>query len=90
MTATEMMYEAEILYESIASADAPGYNPREWSHLLTAGQEKVIKEIIDKGLDREEKYKKAISPLFKNISVAAAGFVITSHYVGFYLNYMDP
>jgi len=63
MTAVEMKYEAEILYESIASADAPGYTNKEWSYLLTAGQEKVIKEIIDKGLDREEKYKKAISPL---------------------------
>jgi len=63
MTAAEMKYEGEILYESIASGDAPGYTNKEWSYLLTAGQEKVIKDIIDKGLDREEKYKKAISPL---------------------------
>lgn len=69
MTAEEMKYEAEILYESIASADAPGYTNREWSYILTAGQEKVIKEIINKGLDREEKYKKAISPLLLPVLV---------------------
>ena len=44
MTAEEMKYEGELLYESIASADAPGYTNKEWSHLLTAGQEKVVKE----------------------------------------------
>ena len=63
MTAEEMKYEGELLYESIASADAPGYTNKEWSYLLTAGQEKVVKEIIKKGLDRDERYKKAISPI---------------------------
>lgn len=71
MTAAEMKYEGEILYESIASGDAPGYTNKEWSYLLTAGQEKVIKDIIDKGLDREEKYKKAISPLLTPETILA-------------------
>lgn len=70
MNATQMKYEAQLLYESIASADAPGYTSREWSFLLTAGQEKVIKEIIDQGLDEEEKHRKAISSLFIPMSVS--------------------
>lgn len=69
MTAEEMKYEGEILYESIASADAPGYTNREWSYLLTAAQEKVVKDIVDNGLDKEEKYKKAISPLLVPIEI---------------------
>lgn len=75
MTAEEMKYEAEILYESIASADAPGYENKEWSYLLTAGQEKVVKIIIDKGWDKEEKYKKAISPVCVPIEVTGVGLI---------------
>lgn len=50
MTPLEMKYEAELLYESIASADAPGYDNKEWSHILTMAQEEVVKRIIDNGL----------------------------------------
>ena len=43
MTALEMKEMAEIVYESIASNDAPGYSLYEWSVLLTDAQEQVIK-----------------------------------------------
>jgi hypothetical protein len=63
MTPLEMKYEAELLYESIASADAPGYDNKEWSHILTMAQEEVVQRIIDNGLDRNERAKKALSPI---------------------------
>ena len=75
MNATQMKYEAQLLYESIASADAPGYTSKEWSFLLTAGQEKVVKDIIDKGLDEEERYRKAISSLLIPMSVTGGSLV---------------
>jgi len=72
MLAAQMKYEGEILYASIASDAAPGYTNKEWSTLLTAGQEKVVKDIVDKGFDKEEKYRKAISPLYLPVIVLVA------------------
>ena len=62
LTASEMMYEAKILYESIASADAPGFTPREWSVLLTQAQEKVVNELC-RNLDKDEFSRKQLSNL---------------------------
>ena len=42
MTATDMSYEFNIVYESIASMAAPGYTEREKSVLLTQAQEEII------------------------------------------------
>ena len=44
MTATDMSYEFNIVYESIASMAAPGYTEREKSVLLTQAQEEIIIE----------------------------------------------
>jgi hypothetical protein len=72
MLAQQMKYEGEILYASIASDAAPGYTNKEWSTLLTAGQEKVVKDIVDKGWDKEEKYRKAIAALLSPTTVLLA------------------
>ena len=65
MTAREMRYEAEIIYESIASQDAPGYTDREWSVLLTQAQENIILDICKSGLDENELNRRKISKLLK-------------------------
>lgn len=63
LKASEMMYEAKVLYESMASADAPGFTPREWSVLLTQAQEKVVKDICADGVDKDEFNVTALSSL---------------------------
>ena len=54
MTATDMSYEFNIVYESIASMAAPGYTEREKSVLLTQAQEEIIIEVAQKGLDSND------------------------------------
>jgi len=63
LTAREMEYEAKIVYEGIASSDAPGYTSRQWSVLLTKAQESIIKEIINDGWDKNEVNRRVISKL---------------------------
>jgi hypothetical protein len=65
LTAQQMEYEAKLVYESLASADAPGYNSRMWSVLLTQAQEKIVLEVIKQGLDNDELNRRKISPLLK-------------------------
>lgn len=69
MTAEEMYFECELLYESFGSGDAPGYDEREWSYFLTLAQDTVVKSIVEDYLDREERYKKALSPIYNPQSV---------------------
>lgn len=66
LTAREMEYEAKVVYEALASADAPGYTSRQWSILLTQAQEKVVKSIIQEGVDKNEKNRRIVAKLIKN------------------------
>jgi hypothetical protein len=66
LTAKEMEYEAKIVYESLASGDAPGYTSRQWSILLTQAQEKLIKKIISIGFDKDEKNRRIVAKLLGN------------------------
>jgi hypothetical protein len=66
LTAREMEYEAKIVYEGIASADAPGYTSRQWSVLLTKAQEKIIEAVIEEGWDKNETNRRIISKLLVN------------------------
>lgn len=45
MTAEEMSYEFDVLYDKITNFDAPGYEPREKSTLLTKAQQELILKI---------------------------------------------
>ena len=51
MTSVEMGYEWKITYESMASANAPGYTSREISVLLTQSQEEIVIETAISNLD---------------------------------------
>ena len=68
LTAKEMQYEAKVVYEALASADAPGYTDRQWSILLTQAQEKVIIEITNEGLDKNEVNRRAVSKLLTSFT----------------------
>lgn len=73
LTAPQMLYEAKIVYEAIASADAPGYTSRQWSVLLTQAQENIIMETRKMGFDFDEFNRRLSHKLLteKTISIAA-------------------
>lgn len=48
MTAEEMSYEFDVLYDKITNFDAPGYEPREKSTFLTKAQEEIVRG-VEKG-----------------------------------------
>lgn len=68
LTASEMEYEAKVVYEAIASGDAPGYTNRQWSILLTQAQEKVVRQVILNGLDKDEHNRRVVSRLIRDYS----------------------
>ncbi len=63
LTSQEMKYEAQIAYEALASADAPGYTDKQWSILLTQAQENLVLSLCRSGMDAEELGRRAISKL---------------------------
>lgn len=54
MTAVEMEYEFKIVYESIASMNAPGYKSKEISVLLSQAQEEIAIEVAQKRMDSDD------------------------------------
>jgi len=84
LAATEMFYEAKIIYESIASTTSPGFNPREWSVLLTQAQEKVVLDIYSDGTERNEPNRKALYPLLKFVEKTSGDIDTNSSYPNAY------
>jgi hypothetical protein len=68
LSAAEMLYEAKVLYESIASADAPGYTNLQWSILLTRAQHNVVSRLSSEGFDKDEKHRAGLSTLLQPFS----------------------
>jgi len=71
LTASEMLYEAKVLYESIASADAPGYTNLQWSILLTRAQHNVVTRLWEEGYDKDEVHRGALSSLLNTITTSS-------------------
>jgi len=69
LTAKEMEYEAKVEYEALASGAAPGYTSRQWSILLTKAQEKLVRECISQGWDRDETSRRIITKLLHSFEV---------------------
>jgi hypothetical protein len=94
MTAREMQYEAKIIYESIASADAPGYTDRQWSIILTQAQEKVVLEICNDGIDKNEFNRRAVKKLQKTAEIDSSGIsedpLFGFYYVVFPDDFLHP
>lgn len=80
MNATQMSYEFNVVYEAIASNDAPGYEPHEKSLILSTAQEEVLNDILEEGIEENEFNRLAISPLIKKIEVASGNITSNSHY----------
>lgn len=78
MTSSQMKYEFQLLYDSIAGLHAPPYNDREISTLLTLAQERVIKNRLSPSadnkantLDETEKRKSEFDQLITNAKVTS-------------------
>ena len=63
LTAKQMVYEAKIFYEDIASNNAPSFTDREWSVILTNAQNQVVQEIYNTGYDDKEENRLGIQSL---------------------------
>lgn len=63
LTAKQMIYEAKIFYEDIASNNAPSFTDREWSVILTNAQSQVVTEIYRTGYDNNEENRTGIQSL---------------------------
>ena len=71
LSASQMLYETKILYESIASSAAPGYTNREWSVILTQAQEELINEMYLDGIEKDDFNKRVMQSLVTNTTRTA-------------------
>lgn len=78
MTFIEMRREAELLYESINSSDAPGFTDTEWGYILTAAQRKVVRRILEEGINKNAFNQLAIEYLVRAAIYTA--FATNTHY----------
>jgi len=78
MTFLEMRAEAELLYESINSSDAPGFTNTEWGGLLTVAQRRVVRRILNDGINKNAFNQLAIEFLVKEDSYSA--FALDTHF----------
>jgi hypothetical protein len=60
-----MRSEAELLYESINSAPAPGFTLAEWGQILTIAQRAVVIDILKEGVTRNTLNALAIEKLLQ-------------------------
>ena len=78
MTFLEMQSEAELLYESIDSSDAPGFTAVEWGEFFTMAQRKVVLKILREGINKDAFNMLAIEKLVKSDSYTS--FVDSTHF----------
>ena len=63
MTFAEMKLETKILYESINSSDAPGFQSSEWQIIFNLAQRKVVWDILNKGLTKDAFTMRMLEPI---------------------------
>jgi hypothetical protein len=68
MTSQEMSREFNIVFESVASMNAPGYTEYEKSVLLTQAQEDIAIEVAQKGMDSNDYARTVLEKLLTNYS----------------------
>ena len=78
MTFDQMRAEAELLYESINSSNAPGFLPIEWGQFLTIGQRRVVLRILGEGVTKNAFNQLAIEYLIKSDNYTA--FTVNAHF----------
>ena len=81
MTFAEMRSRAEILYESIDSANAPGFTDGEWGEILSQAQYKVVNDILKDGVAKNAFNRRAIDAIIltQEFTDTDAGVSIAAH-----------
>jgi len=79
MDALQMWNEFEIVYEAIASGDAPGYDPYEVSIILSEAQEQILKEILETGAESNDIKSLVIGP-FIEVDTATPTTAVSAMY----------
>lgn len=69
MTSQEMSKEFNIVFESVASMNAPGYTEYEKSVLLTQAQQDIAIEVAQKGLDSNDYARTVLDKLMTEYGV---------------------
>jgi len=85
MDAAQFAYEFDVVYESIASDNAPGYEVHEKSIILSRAQEEILNDILEEGVEANEFNRLAVSPIFKKVSVTSGNISSNSHYTNGYI-----
>lgn len=62
-----MKTRAEILYESIDSATAPGFTNSEWGEIFSQAQYKVVFDILKDGINRNAFNRRALDPIVRMV-----------------------
>lgn len=93
MTALEMKYEFRIVYESIASMNAPAYTDREISVLLTQGEEEVALEVAKNLQDGDDYARMVLEKLltpYNNPTVTSYSIITNAYSVAFPTGFFYP
>ena len=84
MTANEMSYRFDILYNKITKFDAPGYKDREKSELFNISQSEIIKSYYNpkgnkykEGYENSEKRRKDLANLVRNVYLTATNLSVS-------------
>ena len=80
MTFSEMLLEAELLYESLNSSEAPGFTQEEWGRLFTIGQRKVVLNILKEGINKNTFNQMALGALVQKDSFFAVDMEYDAHF----------
>jgi len=78
MTFEQMQVEAELLYESINSGGAPGFNYEEWGQFFTIGQRRIVLNILKEGITKNTFNRLAIEKLILRDDYS--DFIADSHF----------
>lgn len=65
MTANEMKYAVQVLYDSIDSDNAPSFLDSEWAVILTQAQYDVVMDIVNSGVSKTDFNRSALRGIIK-------------------------
>jgi len=71
MTANEMKYAVQVLYDSIDSDNAPSFLDPEWAVILTQAQYDVVMDIVSSGSSRTDFNRSALRDIVKKVNAVS-------------------
>ena len=68
MSANDMKYALQVLFDSIDSDNAPSFIDKEWGVILTQAQYDVVMDIVNSGISKTEFNRSALRKIIKQIA----------------------